>query len=121
MQGKTEGKRGKGQQRMKWLGSIIDSQTEETGNMTSEAFSQALMWTSSKDLVGRWGCGFRVFLLYIFCFSNLPLLYLYTHYAFPSQGPSKTERVLAELGSAHRYQKGMHLNFLYFKNSSSVL
>ena len=38
---------------MEWLDSFTDSQTEETGNMTSEAFSQALMWTSSNDLVGR--------------------------------------------------------------------
>ena len=104
MQGKTEGKRRKGRQRMKWLASITDSQTEETGNMTSEAFVQALM--CSNDLVGRLEAVHLEYLCLEFSlFSNPPLLYFYAYYAyyaFPSQVPSKTERVLVELRSAHK-------------------
>ena len=77
-----------------------DSQTEETGKMTTEAFSQALMWTSGNDLVGRLaGVHSEYFCLIFSVYPAHPLLCLYICYAFLSQGPSTNERALVELGS----------------------
>lgn len=77
-----------------------DSQTEETGKMTSENFSQPLMWTSGSDLVGRLaGVHSNYFCLIFSVYPVRPLLCLYIFYAFPSQGPSTNKRALVELGS----------------------